>query len=479
MSYCVHIGLEIHVHLNTNTKMFCGCRAQFGEEANAYICPVCMGLPGTLPVPNKEAIVKAIQIIDSLQCKLAETLVFDRKNYFYPDMPKNYQISQYRQPVGGEGKFSYYYAGELRHIAIRELHLEEDAGKLVHAESESYVDYNRAGYPLVEIVTQPELRSPEETEAMIRQFHKTIQYLDVSDATMEEGSFRCDANISLSKDAKTLGAKVEIKNLNSFHFVKKALLFEIERQTELLNEGMPVKLETRLWNANKDITEGMRSKEEVHDYRYFQEPDIPEVSISQDVIKAAKEKKLVLPVSRLVDLLEQYRLSEQVAMIFVDEKEFGDMFYRLCESGLEAQAVAQWLAGDLRGSLSVVGSTLGDVPIRFEDLKEFFELLQEELISGRKAKQLIHAMTEGKGSPRNILKAEGWTLITDEVSIKTMAEEVCDTNPTIIEQIKSGSAKGVDFLMGALMRLSKGQIQPQRGKEILQRVVDERTENSR
>ncbi len=470
MAYVVHIGLEIHVHLNTNTKMFCSCKAQFGEEANTHICPVCMGLPGALPVPNEEAIIQSLQIAQALSANLATELQFDRKNYFYPDMPKNYQITQYVNPMGREGVFRFYHNSKLNELGIREMHLEEDAGKLIHADDASYADYNRAGYPLMEVVTKPELRSPEEAEVMVQQFHKTVQYLGVCDGNMEEGALRCDVNISLSSQQTVLGEKVEIKNVNSFQFIRKALQFEIQRQTALLDAGEKVAQETRLWNENKDITESMRSKEDVHDYRYLQEPDIPRCPMPEDLYKQAEQRRIVLPVERLVDLIEQHALAEKAAWLLTEDKALGDVFYHLC-GDISSGLLARWITEELRTSLKKTGHSFVDSGITEDDLQEFFQLLKDGDISERKAKQLVQVMTEQGGSPRKILKQEGWLLLTDEQSIQSYVDAICTEHGEVVEQVRIGQKKGFDFLMGALMKASKGQIHPRHGREILERTV--------
>ncbi|WP_455381582.1 Asp-tRNA(Asn)/Glu-tRNA(Gln) amidotransferase subunit GatB, partial [Salinispira pacifica] len=324
--YQSFIGLEIHIQLLTRTKVFCGCRAAFGDEPNTNVCPVCMGYPGVLPALNEEAIRMSYVVARALNCTLSETAVFDRKNYFYPDLPKNYQISQFGAPVGTDGYLDLEFHKRKKRVRIHECHLEEDAGKMIHAGDMSLLDYNRTGTPLLEIVTEPDLEIGEEAELLLQQFRRMVRYLGVCDGNMEEGSLRCDANVSVNVAGEGLGRKVEIKNLNSSRFVRKALNFEIDRQKEILENGGTVVQETRLWNENRDLTESMRTKESAHDYRYFPEPDLPPFRADADFLSRVEASMVELPEARKSRFMREYSLSDRHAEQICDEKETADYF---------------------------------------------------------------------------------------------------------------------------------------------------------
>jgi aspartyl-tRNA(Asn)/glutamyl-tRNA(Gln) amidotransferase subunit B len=455
-----YIGLEIHIQLSTKSKVFCGCKAAFGGEPNSNVCPVCLGYPGVLPALNEEAMRLSYLVARALNCGLSERAVFERKNYFYPDMPKNYQISQFASPLAKEGFLDIAYRRHKRRVRIREVHLEEDAGKMIHAGDLSLLDYNRAGTPLLEIVTEPDLEVGEEAELFLQHFRRLVRYLGVCDGNMEEGSLRCDANVSVSPRGRGLGSKVEIKNLNSFKFVRKALNYEIERQEKILEQGGAVTQETRLWNENRDLTEGMRSKESALDYRYFPEPDLPPFRPDAAWLESVDALMVELPQARCQRFLAAYPLSESQADFLCAEKEGADFFEDCVAAGADPRAAALWLAADVRKLLNRRSLSLAQSPLTAAWLAELLGLLAEGKIHGRIAKQVLEAVFEEKRPPGELVRAHHWEQISDRGELAPLVAAVMEKESAAVAQIRSGDAKPLGFLIGRIMRESGGRAEP-------------------
>ena len=455
-----HIGLEIHVQLITASKVFCQCRNAFGDRPNENVCPVCLGYPGILPALNGEAVLKAYVLARSLGCELSPHTVFERKNYFYPDLPKNYQISQYGAPVGRAGSFCSEIDGRRETVGIREVHLEEDAGKMIHAGDVSLLDYNRTGTPLVEVVTQPDLEGAGDAEQFLEQFRRLVRYLKVCDGNMEQGSLRCDANVSVNRPGAGLGNKVEIKNLNSFKFVRNALAFEIRRQGEQLARGEQVRVETRLWNENRDCTEPMRVKESEDDYRYFPEPDLPPFHPDAAFLAAVDERLVELPLARRDRLQEQYALPAQQAAFLTAEPETAEFFERTVAAGGDASQAARWLGADIRKHLNRRRETLAASHLTPARLAALLELLAAGTVSGKIAKQVLETVIEQDRDPRAVVAEEGLSQVTDAAALRPVLDRVLADNPRVGEQIAAGDRKPVGFLVGQVMRHTAGRAQP-------------------
>jgi aspartyl-tRNA(Asn)/glutamyl-tRNA(Gln) amidotransferase subunit B len=458
--YASFVGLEVHVHLATRTKCFCGCRAAFGDEPNTNVCPVCLGYPGSLPALNTEAVRLAYLVARALGCTLARRTLFERKNYFYADMPKNYQISQYRSPLGVDGRVDIELRKRRRTVRIREVHLEEDAGKMIHAGDVTLLDYNRAGTSLLEIVTMPDLEVGEEAEVFLQHLRRLVRWLGVSDGNMEEGSLRCDANVSINLAGQGLGSKVEVKNLNSFKFVRRALDYEIGRQTEILDRGGTVRQETRLWNENRDVTEGMRTKESAHDYRYFPEPDLPPFT-ADDAFLAAVEASLVeLPEARARRFVVSFGLAEAQALFLCEEKALADFFEESVRLGADPQAAVLWLAADVRKHLNRLGAAIGSGPLTPARFAQLLALLASRRIHGRIAKAVLEAVFAEDKDPERIIAEKGWEQITDRREVGRHVDAVLAANPGVVASIRGGDARPVAFLVGEIMRVTSGRADP-------------------
>ena len=468
--YQSFIGLEIHIQLLTNTKVFCSCRASFGDEPNTNVCPICMGYPGVLPALNEEAIKKAYVVARALNCELSPLSLFARKNYFYPDLPKNYQISQFADPVGRNGHMDLEFHRERKRIGIHEVHLEEDAGKMIHVGDMSLLDYNRAGTPLLEIVTEPELEIGEEAEQFLQNFRRMVRYLAVCDGNMEEGSLRCDANVSVNIAGKGLGRKVEVKNMNSFRFVRKAISFEIVRHGEILDHGGTVLQETRLWNENRDITESMRSKEEANDYRYFPEPDLPPFKPSAEFLKDVESLLVELPQPRKVRMMKDYGLSEGQADHILEEKELADFFEATVSLGADAGQTAAWLGSDVQRLLNRAETDISHSPLTPAHLAELLKMLDAGRIHGKIAKQVLEELFESGRAPGEIIAEKGWEQITDRSEIERIIETVVSANPQAVGAITAGDSKPIGFLVGQVMQATSGRVEP----HLLQRMLKER-----
>ena len=469
--YQSFVGLEIHIQLLTQTKVFCNCRANFGDEPNTNVCPVCMGYPGVLPTLNEQAIEMAYTVARALNCDLNPECVFDRKNYFYPDLPKNYQISQFHEPLGRNGYIDLEFHKKKKRIRIHEIHLEEDAGKMIHAGDMSLLDYNRAGTPLLEIVTEPDLEIGEEAEVLLQELRRMVRYLGVCDGNMEQGSMRCDANVSVNTRGAGLGSKVEIKNLNSSRFVRKALSFEIERQQEILERGGTITQETRLWNENRDLTESMRTKESAHDYRYFPEPDLPHFRTSDEFLARVESRLVELPAARRARFVADYGVTTAQAEFLCDEKSTADYFEAAIAAGAEAETVATWLAGDVRKQLNRHGVELTDSPLTPTRLAELLSLLAAGTIHGKIAKQVLALVFDEDKDPRVIITEQGWEQITDPAEIRAVVDRVLADNPKALGQIQSGDGKPMGFLVGQIMKATNGRAEPRVVQQVLSQAV--------
>ncbi|MCL5674543.1 MAG: Asp-tRNA(Asn)/Glu-tRNA(Gln) amidotransferase subunit GatB [Candidatus Omnitrophica bacterium] len=465
--YKIVIGLEIHVELLTESKMFCSCSTKFGEKENSQICPVCFGMPGTLPVLNYEAIELGIKTALTLNCRIPSECIFVRKSYFYPDLPKNFQISQYSQPLASDG----YLNVNNKKIGIRRVHLEEDTGKLIHSEKNenvSLIDFNRSGIPLMEIVTEPEISSPEEAEDFLLKLKKFLKYIEVSDCNMEEGSLRCDANISIKPhDSKELGIKTEIKNMNSFKSVRKALSFEANRHMHLLNENNKVRQETRLWDETSQTTDSMRIKEEAHDYRYFPEPDIPPVRISRDTVEKISLKIGELPSEREKRFFEQYNLSGYNVSVITSEKKLADYFEETASFYKEPKIVSNWLQTVLLGILKEKNISINTCPISPKNFAELIELVDLKKITATSGKEVLLEMFETGKTASEIVKDRQLVQIQDKDRIEELVIEVINENSSAVKDYKNGKEQAVSFLVGMVMKKSRGKADPVKTKEIL------------
>ncbi len=472
MEYEAVIGLEIHVQMDTRTKMFCSCPVEFGAEPNTNVCPVCLGMPGSLPVINKKAVEFAIRASLALNCTVHTESVFARKNYFYPDLPKGYQISQYEKPIATDGYLDIEVEGQKRRIRIRRLHIEEDAGKNIHEGSKSYVDLNRAGTPLMEIVTEPDISSPEEARVFLETLRNIMRYAGVSKADMEKGQLRCDINVSIRpKGSDKLGTRTEVKNVNSFRFVQKALEYEIERQVKLVSEGGEVVQETRTFDPSTGKTYTMRSKEEAEDYRYFPDPDLLPLVFEQSWIEEIKETMPELPHQRTERYIKEYGLSEYEAKVLTDNKELGDFFERSVKALNEPKTIANWLLNDLLGLLNERQIPLEESPVSPEGLAELVKLIKESVISTKIGKEVIKEMVEtGKGASQ-IVEEKGLKQITDESAIKGIVQEVVSRFPEEAERYKQGEEKLIGFFVGQVMKATKGKANPKLVNQLLREIL--------
>ncbi|OGX03092.1 MAG: aspartyl/glutamyl-tRNA amidotransferase subunit B [Omnitrophica bacterium RIFCSPLOWO2_12_FULL_50_11] len=473
------IGLEVHVQLKTKSKLFCGCSTEFGAEPNQNTCPVCLGLPGSLPVLNKTALDLAIKVGLALESGISKRIKFDRKNYFYPDLPKAYQISQYDMPVCHNGHLIIEVrknGDELtqKKIRMNRAHLEEDAGKLLHEgiQDGSWVDYNRAGIPLLEVVSEPDLCSPEEAFEYLVRLKAIFQYLNVSDCNMEEGSLRCDANISVREKGDTrLGTKVEIKNMNSFRAVQKALAFEFERQVAVLEKRERLVQETRLWNEARGETLSMRSKEFAHDYRYFPEPDLVPFSVPAAHIAELKASLPELPRARYERFRPQYGLSAYDAHVLVSEKALADYFEACVNKGVSPKLASNWIQSELLGELNQRKLKLSESRVTPHALAGLIRLIEQETISGKIAKEVLPLMFETGQSAEAIVEAKGWVQVTDTTLLEEVAERVIRANPKPADDVRAGKKQAVGFLVGQVMKETKGKANPKLINEILERKL--------
>lgn len=462
------IGLEVHVELHTKSKIFCGCSTTFGADPNTQTCPVCLGHPGVLPVLNKEAVNFAMKAAMALNCEIATYSKFDRKNYFYPDCPKAYQISQFDQPIGQNGWIEIEVDGVKKRIGITRLHLEEDAGKLTHDGDFTLVDFNRVGMPLVEIVSEPDLRSPAEAKAYLEKLKSIIQYTGVSDVKMEEGSLRCDANISLRPYGQDeFGTKTELKNLNSFRNVERALQYEEVRQAKALDAGEKITQQTLRWNEETNEVKVMRSKEQAHDYRYFPEPDLVRLVISDEWKEDIRKSIPELPDSRKARYMADWGLSSYDAEQLTVTRGVADYFEQTVQAGADAKLAANWITGDLMGYLNSENLEIHQTKVTPDLLAGMIALIQKGTISSKIAKTVFKEIVETGKEAAKIVEEKGLVQISDEGAIRSEVVKVIQANPQSIEDFKNGKDRALGFLVGQVMKATKGKANPQMVNEMI------------
>ena len=472
------IGLEIHAQLLTETKIFCGCSTAFGAPPNSHVCPVCLGLPGALPVLNQRAVEHAVRTAVALECTVQDASIFARKNYFYPDLPKGYQISQYEEPLATDGCVEYLDDGVARRVRIMRVHMEEDAGKSVHdgfpdSGRNTYLDFNRSGVPLVEIVTQPDLRSPAEASRFFQRLRGTLLAAGVNDGNMEEGSLRCDANVSVRPPgAEALGVKVEIKNLNSFRFLERALDYEIRRQSGVLESGGAVVQETRLWDVARGCTVSMRSKEEAHDYRYFPDPDLPPLVLDPDWVAAVRAAMPELPEARKRRFMAEYGLPERDAALLADDHELAAFFEETAAAAGNPRSAANWIMGPLTHRMKTDGGRVGDVPVTPAALAALIRLIDSGTISNSVARDVFERMAGTGESPDAIVEARGLSQIGDAAELETVVRQVLAENPAAVSRYRAGKTGTLGFLVGQAMRATKGQANPRMVNELLRSALE-------
>ncbi len=473
------IGLEVHVQLLTATKAFCACSTKFGAAPNSNTCPVCLGLPGALPVLNKKALELALRASLALHCRVQERSRFARKNYFYPDLPKGYQISMYELPLATGGWIELDADGSKKRIGITRLHMEDDAGKSLHegfADSDrwSYIDFNRCGVPLIEIVSEPDLRTPAEAYAYLNTLKQILEYTEVSDCNMEEGSLRCDANVSVRLcGAPRFGTKAEVKNLNSFRYLSHALEFEIERQIGVLESGGTVVQETRLWNVGAGRTEPMRSKEFAHDYRYFPEPDLLPVTVSPAMIDEVRSSMPELPAAKLARFLREYGLTPYDAGVLTATRTLADYFEAAVRAGAPVKPAANWITVELLRRLNDAGKGIADCPLSPASLAELIGKVENGEITTASGKKVFAKMFESGKSASEIISAEGLAQITDEGAIEKIARDVVAKNPDNVAKYRAGNENVFKFFVGQVMRETRGQANPQLVNEVVKRILAE------
>lgn len=462
-NYETVIGLEVHVELHTKSKIFCGCSTEFGAPPNSHTCPVCLGHPGVLPVLNRQAVEYAMKAAMALNCRIGDVSKFDRKNYFYPDSPKAYQISQFDQPIGEHGYIDIEVDGVTKRIGITRVHLEEDAGKLTHVDGgyASLVDFNRVGTPLIEIVSEPDISSPEEARAYLEKMRAIMQYCDVSDVKMEEGSMRCDANISLRpRGQKEFGIRAELKNMNSFRGVLRGLEHEEIRQAEILDDGGVVVQETRRWDEAQGKTFSMRGKEEAHDYRYFPDPDLVKIQISQEWKDAVRATIPELPDARKARYASEYGLPEYDAGVITSSKALADLFEESLKFTNDAKSVSNWVMGELLGYLNTNNLEVSQIKLTGQGLGEMVNLIAQGTISSKIAKTVFREMLQSGKLPQQIVEEQGLVQISDEGAILAIVQEVVANNPASVQDYKAGKDKAIGFLVGQVMKQSKGKANP-------------------
>jgi len=473
MEYETVIGLEVHVQLSTKSKIFCSCDTSFGAAPNENTCPICLGMPGVLPVLNKEVVQRAIRVGLATESTIADYSQFARKNYFYPDLPKGYQISQYDKPVAERGKIEIVLDGETKTIGITRVHIEEDAGKLIHGENlghpdSSYVDLNRTGVPLLEIVSEPDIRSPEEAKKYLEKLKTILLYLDVSDCNMEEGSLRCDANVSIRPMGATqFGTRTELKNMNSFRFLQRALDYEVERQRQVLEDGGKVVQETRLYDPDKNVTISMRGKEEAHDYRYFPDPDLVPVVVNSDWVEEARATLPELPDAKRDRFVAEYSLPTYDAEVLTAVRAVADYFEEAAKGNKNSKAVSNWVMGDVLRVLKEKNLTAGECPVTPAMLSGMLDLMDKGVISGKIAKTVFDEMAATGKDAKTVVEEKGLTQISDTGAIEAEVDKIIAANPSQVAEYRGGKDKLIGFFVGQVMRATKGKANPALVNEIL------------
>lgn len=476
MEYEPVIGLEVHAQLKTHSKIFCACPTTFGAEPNSNTCPVCIGMPGVLPVLNKKVVEYAMKMALATHCAINESSTFARKNYFYPDLPKGYQISQYAEPLSEHGYVDIEIDGDVKRIGITRIHMEEDAGKLLHDEHNpsSYVDLNRTGVPLIEIVSEPDMRTAEEAGAYLKRIHEILVYLEICDGNMEEGSFRCDANVSLRpKGQEEFGTRAELKNMNSFRNVQRAIDYEIKRQQYVLDSGQAVIQETRLWDDGQGVTHSMRGKEEAHDYRYFPDPDLVPIVTNSGWIEEIRKSLPELPLEKRERFIKDYQLSPYDAGVLTAGRALADYFEETARLSGKAKSAANWVMGDILRFLNEEKRDLADCRILPKALADMIILIEEGTISGKMAKEIIEEMYKTGAAPKEIIEAKGLVQITDENALLEAVEEVLAANPAQLEAYRGGKDKLFGYFVGQVMKATKGKANPAIVNDLLKTMLDE------
>ena len=469
------IGLEVHAQLKTASKIFCSCSTAFGKEPNSNTCPVCTGMPGVLPVLNKRAVEFGAKMALAVECRVNPRSIFARKNYFYPDLPKGYQISQYEEPLAEFGRLSISVGEAIKEVGITRIHMEEDAGKSLHGTGDrtSYVDLNRTGVPLLEIVSEPDMRSPEEAVAYLKALRAILVYLDICDGNMEEGSFRCDANISLRPQGQeAFGTRTELKNLNSFRHVQRALEYEIARQEDILDDGDAVVQETRLFDVDKGVTRSMRGKEEAHDYRYFPDPDLVPLCLDESWLTTWRAELPELPEAKRRRFLDDYELSLDDAQTLTGERELAEYFEAVVAAGASAKAAANWMLTEMLREMREAGLAPGEVCFRPEQLASLLDLIEKQTISRKIAKDIYPEIFREGLDPEQYVQDKGLVQISDTSALEAVVQEVIDENPAEVEAYQGGKKKLVGFFVGQVMRKTQGQANPKLVNELLAKRLD-------
>jgi aspartyl-tRNA(Asn)/glutamyl-tRNA(Gln) amidotransferase subunit B len=477
-NYEAVIGLECHAQILTNSKLFCSCSTKFGEAPNMNTCPVCLGLPGALPVLNRVAVALAVRAALGVNCRVNPESQWARKNYFYPDLPKGYQISQYDRPLAQHGFIEILVEGVAKKIGIQRIHMEEDAGKSLHegfpdSNRYTYLDFNRSGVPLIEIVTDPDIRSSAEAIDYLKRLKEILEYLDVNDGNMEEGSLRCDANVSVRKiGAQKFGTRTELKNINSFRFVQKAIDFEIDRQIEVLESGGRVVQETRLWNSDEERTVSMRSKEEAHDYRYFPDPDLPLLALDPESIKQVERTMPELPEARRKRFVEEFALSEYDAGVLVTTRALADFFEETAKLSGQPKVAANWIMGDLLRFYKEGNTDLKDLSastVKPKMLADMISLVEKGTISGKIAKAVMEEMCASGKAPQVIIEEKGLVQISNTDEIDKIVSRVIEENPQPVEQYRKGKTGNFGFFVGQVMKATGGRANPQTVNDVLKK----------
>jgi aspartyl-tRNA(Asn)/glutamyl-tRNA(Gln) amidotransferase subunit B len=468
------IGLEVHAQLKTATKIFCSCSTAFGAPPNTQTCPVCLGMPGVLPVLNKKVVEYTLRMALATHCTIPEQSRFARKNYFYPDLPKGYQISQYELPIAIGGHVDIDLESGTKRIGLTRIHMEEDAGKLVHDETRpiSFVDLNRTGTPLMEIVSEPDIRSAEEAGAYLRVLRTIIRWIGVGDGNMEEGSFRCDANVSIRpKESDTFGTRTEIKNVNSFKNVEKAIRYEIARQTDILMEGGKVVQETRLWDPAQGITHSMRSKEEAHDYRYFPDPDLLPLVIDQEWVGTVRRDLPELPAERKARFIADFQLPDYDAAVLTSSRELADYFEACLDEINQPKQVANWVMGPLLGLLNAQGKTIEQSPISARNLAGLLQLIDDEVISGKIAKTVFEEMAKSAKPAKDIVAEQGLSQVSDSGALEGEIDSLIAAHPDEVARFKAGNTRLMGFFVGRVMKATQGKANPKLVNQILSKKL--------
>jgi aspartyl-tRNA(Asn)/glutamyl-tRNA(Gln) amidotransferase subunit B len=474
MAYETVIGLEVHAQLLTESKIFCTCSTVFGAEPNSHTCAVCMGMPGVLPVLNRKVVEYAMKMAVATNCRINESCTFARKNYFYPDLPKGYQISQYAQPLAEHGYVDIEEDGTKKRIGITRIHMEEDAGKMIHDEHlpSSYVDLNRTGVPLIEIVSEPDMRSAEEASAYLRRLHEILVYLEICDGNMEEGSFRCDANVSIRPKGQTaFGTRAELKNMNSFRNVQRALEYEIKRQQYILESGQAVIQETRLWDDAQGVTLSMRGKEEAHDYRYFPDPDLVPIVTDEQWIENVRSGIPELPLEKRERFIRDYQLPSYDAGVLTSSRVLADYFEDVARLSGKPKAASNWVMGDILRFLNEEKRDIKECPISPQSLAEMIQLIEDGTISGKMAKDIIEEMYRTGKPPKTIIEEKGMIQITDETAITKIIADVLAANTAQVEQYRGGKEKLFGYFVGQVMKATQGKANPQLINELLKKML--------